>query len=171
MNPTDIETAAMVLAKCAANDPWFPKGGDALVQGWAEVFAESRLSRDDLLSGVARAYRVEESGYRPLPASIVKHARAAYFEALRELPDERRADMDEANFVLQDMGISPPQAHQFARAVALRRTPELELSEDQLVEFRRRMTERHALQSQPARPVQAVVANGAARFTRPVPSE
>lgn len=167
INEADIETAAMVLAKCAANDPWFPKGGDALVQGWAEVFAESRLSREDLLAGVARAYRVEESGYRPLPASIVKHARAAYFEALRELPDERRADMDEANFVLQDMGISPPQAHRFARAVVLGRQPELELSEAQLVEFRRRMAERHALQSQPPRPVQAVVRDGVVRFPRP----
>ncbi|MBM4686454.1 hypothetical protein GS532_22575 [Rhodococcus hoagii] len=51
----DIETAAQVLAKCAANDPWFPKGGQAIVQAWAEVFAESKLSREDLLAGVARA--------------------------------------------------------------------------------------------------------------------
>jgi len=151
MNDVDIETAGMVLAKCAANDPWFPKGGDAIIQAWAEVFAESRLSRDDLLAGVARAYRTEESGFRPLPAAIVRHARAAYFEALRDLPDEQREQMEAVNHALQDMGFTPPDAHRFAKRVALGRKPDVRLTEDQKVELRRRLIERAALESAPRR--------------------
>lgn len=149
----DIETAAKVLAKCAANDPWFPKGGEAIVQAWAEVFAESKLSRDDLLAGVARAYRTEEAGYRPLPASIVKHARAAYFEALRELPDAERDRMEAIEHAMQDMGFAPPVAHRFARRVALGRRPEVGLTEDERAELRRRLAEREALETIPRRAV------------------
>ncbi|NKR52950.1 hypothetical protein GS481_02325 [Rhodococcus hoagii] len=149
----DIETAAQVLAKCAANDPWFPKGGQAIVQAWAEVFAESKLSREDLLAGVARAYRTEETGYRPLPASIVKHARAAYFEALRDLPEEERERMDHVNHALQDMGFAPPAAHRFARRIALGRRPEVGLTDDEKVELRRRLAERAAIEEAPRRAV------------------
>ncbi|KIA63032.1 hypothetical protein [Nocardia vulneris] len=141
----DRATAALVLAKCAANDPWFPHGGESTVLAWAEVFGESGLSREDLLSGVARAYRMAEEGFRPLPASIVRHARAAYFEQLKALTDEQRELMEEANYVLQDMGISPPEAHRFARRVALGREPQLQLTEQQATEFRRRLQERQQL--------------------------
>ena len=65
----DEQTAAMVLAKCAANDPWFPAGGEAIILAWSEVFAASKLTREDLLAGVARAYRLSPDGFRPLPAS------------------------------------------------------------------------------------------------------
>lgn len=146
---SQLQTAGLVLAKCAANDPWFPNGGESTVMAWGEVFSESGLSREDLLAGVTRAYRMSEEGFRPLPASIVRHARAAYFEQLKALPDDRRELMEEANYVLQDMGISPPDAHQFARRVALGREPNLTLSEEQTVEFRRKLAERQAIERGP----------------------
>lgn len=145
----DIATATKVLAKCSANDPWFPNGGEATIMAWAECFAESGLSEEDLLAGVARAYRTAEDGFRPLPAAIVKHARAAYFEQLQSLPEDRRQVMEEANHILQDMGIAPPQAHRFARRVALGRSTPFRLSDEQDAEFRRRLSERRELQADP----------------------
>jgi hypothetical protein len=153
MTPEDIETATMVLGKCAANDPWFPAGGDAVIQAWAEVFAESGLTREDLLAGVARAYRLAEDGFKPLPASIVKHARTAYFESLAALPEGRRQLMEEANHVLQGMGVSPPDAHRYARRVALGREPQFHLSAEQTAEFRRLLAERQALESEPRKAI------------------
>jgi len=143
--------AVLVLAKCATKDLWFPNVGETTILGWAEVFADCGLTADELLDGVDRAYKKEEQGYRPLPASIVSHARAAYFDALRELPEERRELMNEANFVLQDMGVSPPVAHKWARRVALGRSPNIDLTEEQQAEFKRRMAQRVELQAMPPR--------------------
>lgn len=145
--------ATLVLAKCATKDLWFPNIGESTILGWAEVFAESGLTADELIDGVDRAYKKEEQGYRPLPASIVSHARAAYFDALRDLPEDRRQLMNEANYVLQDMGFLPPVAHRWARLVALGRTPNVDLSEEQMAEFRRRLTERQALNAQPPKKI------------------
>lgn len=152
----DLETAALVLAKCSANDPWFPNGGDSTVMAWAEVFAGSGLTRDDLLAGVARAYRVEDAPFRPLPASIVKHARLAYTESLQGLTKAERAAMDEACHILQDMGFLPPEAHRWVRAVKAGRRKPFELSAAQDAEFRQRIAERRALEVRP-RPVEALV--------------
>lgn len=156
MNDHDIQTATLVLAKCAANDPWFPNGGEATVLAWAEAFAESGLSREDLLAGVARAYRESPDGFKPLAASIVRHARAAYFEQLREIPDDRRALMDEANYALQDMGISPPEAHRYARRVALGRKPHLQLTAEQDAELRQRLA-KFQNEIKPQRPMAAIL--------------
>lgn len=120
---TWTETAALVLAKCASNDPWFPNPGQAIVKAWAEIFATSNLTREDLLAGVTRAYQTEDTGYRPLPASIVKHARASYFESLANLPDERRESMEDAAHALMEIGIQPPDAHKYVRRIILGRTP------------------------------------------------
>lgn len=138
----DKQTAAMVLAKCAANDPWFPAGGESTVLAWAEVFSESHLSREDLLAGVARAYRISEEGFKPLPGSIVKHARAAYFEQLKALPDEQREELEATAEILQDIGVPPPDAHRAARRVALGRRPHFRLTDAQHAEFQRRMQAR-----------------------------
>ncbi len=141
-----IETSALVLAKCAANDPWFPNPGEALVKAWAEVFAGSHLSREDLLAGVARAYRIEDEGFRPLPASIVKHARAAYFEALGALDDGQRDQMLTMAYELEDMGFPPPLAQKHVRRVALGRSPAIDLSDQQRAELVDRVRVRLALQ-------------------------
>ncbi|MFC9768984.1 hypothetical protein [Rhodococcus jostii] len=153
MNADDLETATLVLGKCASKDPWFPVGGDALIQGWAEVFAACGLSREDLLAGVELAYLKSEDGFKPLPASIVRFARDAYFESLKALPEDRRQLMEEANHILQGMGIAPPDAHRYARRVALGREPQFRLTDTQHTEFRRRLAERQALQAQPRKPI------------------
>lgn len=145
--------ATLVLAKCATKDLWFPNIGEAAILGWAEVFADSGLTTDELIDGVDRAYAKAEEGYRPLPAGIVTHARAAYFDALRELPDDRRVLLDQAVYVLQDMGFAPPVAHRWARRVAVGKEPNVDLTENQMADFRRRMAERQALDSQPKREI------------------
>ncbi|MFI5783525.1 hypothetical protein [Nocardia sp. NPDC051570] len=149
----DVETAALVLAKCAANDPWFPHGGESTVLAWAEVFADSGLSRQDLLAGVTRAYRHAPDGFKPLPAAIVRAGSEAYFEALKALPEDKRALMESANHILQDMGVTPPVAHRWSRHVALGRAPEIGLTAEQLTEFRQRLAERQALAAEPSRPL------------------
>ncbi|MFE3060662.1 hypothetical protein [Nocardia sp. NPDC059239] len=148
----DKKTASLVLAKCASNDPWFPNGGESTVLAWAEVFSESGLSREDLLAGTARAYRLAPDGFKPLPASIVRHSRDAYFESLKSLPEENRRLMDTVNEALQDMGITPPDAHRFSRRVALGRIPDVNLTEAQLAELRTKVADRQALADTPARP-------------------
>lgn len=145
------QTAALVLAKCAANDPWFPNGGEAIVMAWAEVFAESGLAREDLLAGVARAYRLETEGFKPLAASIVKHSFAAYHDSLKSLPDEKRESMEEASHILQELGLTPPQAHRYVRRIALGRKPLVALTPEQDSQLRIRLAERQALKALPAR--------------------
>lgn len=148
----DKHTAGLVLAKCAANDPWFPAGGESTILAWAEVFSESGLSREDLLAGTARAYRLAPDGFRPLPASIVRHSRDAYFEALKALPEDKRQLMEDANHVLQDMGFAPPDAHRWSRRVALGRVPDIRLTKSQLEDFQRRLDARRVLLAAPPRP-------------------
>ena len=146
-----IETATQVLMKCAANDPWFPAGGDGIQVAWAEVFAESGLAREDLLAGVARAYRLETEGFKPLAASIVKHAFAAYHDSLKSLSDEKRESMEEASHILQELGLTPPQAHRYVRRIALGRKPLVALTPEQDSQLRIRLAERQALKALPAR--------------------
>lgn len=138
--PYYFDAAAKVLAKCASNDPWFPQGGEAVVHAWAEIFADSGLSTEDLLAGVARAYsKAGDNGYRPLPGSIIKHAREAYFEQLRSLDDATRETLDELVFALQDVGLFPPDAHRFARRVILGREPHVQLTSEQQVQLIEKM--------------------------------
>lgn len=148
-----IETSALVLAKCASNDPWFPNPSEAIVIAWAEIFATSNLTREDLLAGVTRAYRTEDTGYRPLPASIVKHGRASYFESLANLPDERRESMEDAAHALMEIGIQPPDAHKYVRRIILGRTPPFQLTVTQELEFREILAERQAIKSLPPKPL------------------
>jgi hypothetical protein len=145
------QTAALVLAKCAANDPWFPNGGEAIVMAWAEVFAESGLAREDLLAGVARAYRLETEGFKPLAASIVKHSFAAYHDSLKSLSEEKREAMEEASHILQELGLTPPQAHRYVRRIALGRKPLVALTPEQDSQLRIRLAERQELKALPAR--------------------
>lgn len=145
------QTAALVLAKCAANDPWFPNGGESIVLAWAEVFAASGLAREDLLAGVARAYRLADEGFKPLPASIVKHARAAYYESLKALPESKREAMEEASHILQELGLTPPEAHRYARRIALGRKPLVPLTAEQDSQLRTRLAERRDLKALPSR--------------------
>lgn len=152
ITPEAIETASLVLAKCAAFDPYFPGVSEGGTVAWAEALAESRLSREDLLAGVARMYReAGENGVRPIPAFVIRHAKAAYRDAIEALPLERRALMVEAEHALQDMGRTPNEAHRAARRIALGRNPGPSFTRADADELRARLTVRRELESGPSR--------------------
>ena len=142
-----IDAATGVIGICQSRDPYFPAGGDALVLGWAETFQDSGLDPADLLIGAKHAYRDAPEGFRPLPSTIVQHARAAYFEALKALPEDQRELMDEVNHALQDLGFAPPVAHRYSRQFALGRTPDISLTAEQQASLRRYWEQRQALKS------------------------
>lgn len=130
MNDEWKQTAALVLAKCAANDPWFPNGGESVVLAWAEVFKKSNLQRIDLVEGVTLAYMENGAGFKPLPADIVKYGTAHYHKALNALTSKQREAMDETTYALIDQGYVPREAHQFARMAALGRPVAISLTDD-----------------------------------------
>jgi hypothetical protein len=151
-----IDIAQAVFERCNGYDLWFPHPSQTAVVAWAHVFADSRLSREDLLDGVDLAYGKNPEGYRPTPASIVQHAHTAYYEALRELSDDRRKLMDEANYALQDMGFKPNEAHRFSRAVVLGRKPDVTLTPEQDAELKQRINRAREVQSQPPRQLESL---------------
>ncbi|WP_405490404.1 hypothetical protein [Nocardia sp. NBC_00511] len=148
-----IDAATGVIGICQSRDPYFPAGGDALVLGWAEVFQESGLSPDDLLVGARHAYKEASEGFRPLPSTIVQHARAAYFEQLKALSEEQRELMENANHVLQELGVSPPDAHRASRRIALGRNAGIALTAEQQDKYESLMAARRALDASPRRPL------------------
>lgn len=154
--PLPIDTALAVLQRCSGYDLWFPTPSQTAITAWAQAFADSHLSHEDLIAGVDRAYQTEAPGFRPLPASIISHAKAAYYESLRGLPDDRRRLMDEANYALQDMGFAPNDAHRYSRAVAHGRTPDITLTADQATELRARLTHTREQLEQPPRHLQSL---------------
>ncbi len=149
--PDDLDTAREVLQRCSGYDLWFPTPSQTAIVAWANAFAGTELSHDDLLAGVDHAYRNEPPGYRPLPASIITHARTAYYEALREIAPDRRRLMDEASYALQDMGFRPNAAHRYSRAIAHGRTPDITLTPEQATELRDRLTRTREQLEQPPR--------------------
>ncbi|MFF4026895.1 hypothetical protein ACFYY5_29005 [Nocardia elegans] len=151
-----IDIAQAVFERCNGYDLWFPHPSQTAIVAWAHTFAESRLTREDLLAGVDHAYNKNPEGYRPTPASIVTHAHTAYFEALKDLPDDRRKLMEEANFALQDMGFAPNEAHRYSRAIALGRKANITLSEDQDRELRQRLAAAREVQALPPRQLESL---------------
>ena len=94
---------ALVLTKCAAHDPWFPNGGEAMAIAWGDIFARYGLQLTDLIEGVSIAYCENGSGFKPLPADIVKTTRRVRRERLdRMTSDERRAYEDELDRRIDD---------------------------------------------------------------------
>lgn len=97
------QTAARALAKCAANDPWFPQPNRATVAAWAEQIAVYRLNESDVLAGVTIAYRdhgtdISGERFRPLPRDIVRAAIAIRRDRMdRETTAERQAREDRAD--------------------------------------------------------------------------
>jgi hypothetical protein len=92
--PTEqhIAIAKAVLAKCAANDPWFPHPSQVTVMAWAEHIARYNLELGDTLDGVTAAYAANGSGFRPLPKDITDAARAIRRDRTeRETEDESDA--------------------------------------------------------------------------------
>ncbi|WP_280465649.1 hypothetical protein [Nocardia brasiliensis] len=138
----DKETAGLVLAKCAANDRWFPHPAESTILAWAEVLGVSGYTRQELLDAVTHAYANSDDEFRPKPAAIVRHAQAVYFERLGALSPERRAAMETVNHILQDMGLTPQEAHRTSRAYALGRQDRINLTPEQDTELRERLATR-----------------------------
>lgn len=90
-----INATKAVLAKCAANDPWFPHPAEATILAWADQFVIAKLPLDDLLAAVTQVYATNGGGYKPLPADIVRAARAIRADRMqRETDEQRRARED-----------------------------------------------------------------------------
>lgn len=147
-----IEIATDILKRCSGYDLWFPHPSQTAVAAWAKAFADSRLTRDELLAGVDHAYNHEAPGYRPLPASILSHARTARLDTLRAQSDERRHRMDDACHALQDMGFAPNQAHRISRQIALGQRVDVHLTAGQSAELQQRLADREALAQTPTDP-------------------
>jgi hypothetical protein len=81
-----VTAAKAVLAKCAANDPWFPQPSQATVLAWAEQVEFTNLTVEDLLAGVTDVYRTRGNGFKPLPADVIGAARALRQEAAMREP-------------------------------------------------------------------------------------
>lgn len=70
------QMAALVLAKCAAYDPYLTAPTKETCLAWAEQFELYELGLDDLTKAVTKVYSEHGSGYRPLPKDITDAARA-----------------------------------------------------------------------------------------------
>jgi hypothetical protein len=110
-DPHDYQqTAARALAKCAANDPWFPQPNRATVAAWAEQIAAYRLDEADVLAGVTMAYRdhgTDKNGerFRPLPRDVVQAAITVRRDRIdRETTAQRQAREDRADARLEAGG-------------------------------------------------------------------
>ena len=148
-----IDVATAVITFCQSRDPYFPTTADALILGWAESFQDSGLEPIDIMIGVKHAYADAKEGFRPLPSTIVQHARTAYFEALKGLSEEERDLMDDVNHALQDLGFIPPAAHRYSRQFALGRQPDFTLTAEQQQALRSYFAQRKALKEAPRRNV------------------
>jgi hypothetical protein len=86
------QIAAMVLAKCAAYDPYLTEPTEEQARAWAEQFELYKLDLDVLLAAVTKVYSDNGSGYRPLPKDFTDAARAIRRDrAERESDAEREA--------------------------------------------------------------------------------
>lgn len=114
------QTAALALAKCAGNDPWFPQPNRATVEAWAEQIAVYDLETADVLEAVALAYRDNGSGFRPLPHDIVQRARDVRRDRTqRESRAEREAREDRQDAALEQRNCARMQqvARGFGKAI------------------------------------------------------
>lgn len=91
LSETDLQTASMVLAKCAAYDPWFPKPegeqAQATIQAWATAF--KGIEPRWVLDGVDRWYASHGAKERVLPADIAKQASEARYDFRMRMSQEQ----------------------------------------------------------------------------------
>ncbi len=95
------QMAALVLAKCAAYDPYLTEPTKETCLAWAEQFERYDLDLPDLMAGVTRIYAENGSGYRPLPKDITDAARAGRSDRTqRESTAARQAREDQRDAAL-----------------------------------------------------------------------
>lgn len=94
--PNYPQMAALVLAKCAAYDPYLTEPTEETARAWAEQFELYSLDIGDLMAAVTKVYSDNGSGYRPLPKDFTDAARAIRRErGERESTAERQAREDQ----------------------------------------------------------------------------
>ena len=99
------QMAAIVLAKCAAYDPYLTEPTEETARAWAEQFEFYGLDLNDLLASVTKIYSQHGSGYRPLPKDLTDAAREIRRDrceresaAEREAREQRRdAELENRN--------------------------------------------------------------------------
>lgn len=134
-----IDTATLILAYCQARILWFPNAGDTTLLAWSADFEESKLSREDLLAGIAHAYKTTEGEFKPGPVDVIRAARIARAKTLEALTNAQRNLMNEANYILQDMNFTPNQATRISQAWALDQGSPIPMDAEQYAEFLRRV--------------------------------
>ncbi|WP_029923946.1 hypothetical protein [Nocardia otitidiscaviarum] len=155
MNNTEdfIAVAGYALGKFSGDQLYFPNAGDTTVLSWADTFAHSGLTEDEIRAGVLHlALNASGGDFRPMPADVIRAAKNARQERLNNIPADRRRRMDDACHVLQDMGFTPNQAHHYTRALALGHTPDIDLTREQRDELNQRLAARAELAAAPVDP-------------------
>jgi hypothetical protein len=93
-----MDFANKVLAKCAANDPNFPRPSEAVRLAWAEHIGMTNLPLDDLLAGVTAVYGSQQSqsvsGFRMLPGHVMAAAKAIRQDRLQRSGQESEPSTD-----------------------------------------------------------------------------
>jgi hypothetical protein len=95
MNYSQI--AAAVYQRCNQYDPYLPNLTPELARAWGGLFEKHGLDENDLLAAAVEAvYDEHGTGYRPMPADIIKAARAiradrAQRESEHQLDQRQRA--------------------------------------------------------------------------------
>jgi hypothetical protein len=94
--PSDraIAAAKAVLAKCAANDPWFPQPAESTVLAWAEQITLTNMPKDLLLEAVTSVYASNGHGFKPLPADVINAARSIRRDRTEREDDEIRSQRE-----------------------------------------------------------------------------
>lgn len=117
-----IAAAKAVLAKCAANDPWFPQPSESTVLAWAEHIALANLDADILLEAVTVAYGGHTNGFKPLPGDIITAARQIRHDRFQRQPLEViKANTERIDERLAPFIIELAEAKSIATALKYRR--------------------------------------------------
>jgi hypothetical protein len=120
------------------------------VQVWMQAAArggwENNLAREAVFDHFTNTV-----GVWLMPGHITEHINRTRGNALRALSEERRQLMDEACYILQDMGYTPNEAHQYTRAIVTGQQPLKPLAPEQDEEFRARCAARAEVLAQPPR--------------------
>jgi hypothetical protein len=100
-----IATAKLILAKCAAYDPWFPHPSQATVLAWAEEIQATNLTPNDLLAGVTEVYRTHGGGFKTFISDVTVAAGKIREDRFRRQPladiEAHNDDIDAKHRILE----------------------------------------------------------------------
>lgn len=86
INLTDeqVATAGLVLKAIKQIDPYFASADVKMARGWAQIFARTDYTAEELVDGVLEFYIHEANGRRCMPANVIDGARKSRERAARE---------------------------------------------------------------------------------------